>query len=327
MTKFPHDALFKSVFQQPENAAAELQHVLSDEHASAIDWSTLKLEPGSFVDEKLADQHSDLLFSATARASGERVLVYLLFEHQSTPEPKMALRLLSYMVSIWERFSDADKKAPLPLIVPAVLSQVVGGWRVPTRFSDLFSPNLGPLADVVLPDFLYAVDDLYRTDDAGLRQREVALQARLALWLMRDARDSALLLRRLVDWADELEALARMPGGERALAPLLRYVADVSPDLQLEQFRVILAGRAPAAESITMTIAEQLRAEGKAQGVAEGVLRGQAASLLVILETRGFQVTDEVRTRVEACSDAETLQLWTSRAVGAESVDDVFVRS
>ena len=73
VTKTPHDALFKSVFQQPENAAAELQHVLPPEHVAAIDWSTLKLEPGSYVDEALADQHSDLLFSARAQASGERV--------------------------------------------------------------------------------------------------------------------------------------------------------------------------------------------------------------------------------------------------------------
>ena len=104
VTKTPHDAPFKSVFQQPENAAAELQFVLPAEHVSAIDWSTLKL---------------DLLFSADARGSGERVLVYVLFEHQSTAEPKMALRLLSYMVRIWERFSDDEKnkKSPLPLIV------------------------------------------------------------------------------------------------------------------------------------------------------------------------------------------------------------------
>ena len=316
--------MFKSVFQQPENAAAELQHVLPAEHVSAIDWSTLKLEPGSYVDEKLADQHSDLLFSATARASGERVLVYLLFEHQSTAEPKMALRLLSYMVSIWERFSDEDKASPLPLIVPAVLSQVVGGWKAAKRFSELFSPNLGVLADTVLPDFSYAVDDLHRTDDADLRARAVARQARLALWLMRDARDGALLLQRLVDWLGELEELAQMPGGERALAPLLHYVATVSLDLQLEQFRAILRGRAPAAESITMTIAEQLRAEGEARGEARGVLRGQAASLLVILRARGFQVTDGVRARVEACTDADALELWTSRAVAVESLDDVF---
>ena len=324
MTRIPHDALFKSVFQQPENAAAELQHVLPAEHASAIDWSTLKLEPGSFVDDKLAAQHSDLLFSAAAHASGKRVLVYLLFEHQSTPEPKMALRLLSCMVRIWDRCSAVDKNAPLPLILPAVLSQVAGGWRSPTRFSALFSPSLGQLADIVLPDFSYAVDDLSRTDDEGLKRRELSTQARLALWLMRDARDGALLLQGLMAWAEELETLALTQGGERALGPLLRYVADVSPDLQLEEFRVILRKRAPAAESITMTIAEQLRAEGESKGEARGLLRGQAASLLVILRTRGFVVPDEVRTRIEACTDADALQRWTSHAVTSEHLDDVF---
>ena len=35
VTKTPHDALFKSAFQQPENAAAELQHVFSDGPRSA----------------------------------------------------------------------------------------------------------------------------------------------------------------------------------------------------------------------------------------------------------------------------------------------------
>jgi hypothetical protein len=332
VTKTPHDALFKSVFQQPENAAAELQHVLSAEHVSAIDWSTLKLEPGSYVDEKLADQHSDLLFSANAHASGERVFVYLLFEHQSTPEPRMALRLLSYMVSIWERFSDEDKASPLPLIVPAVLAQVPGGWAAPTRFSGLFSPSLGELADAVLPDFSYAVDDLHRTDDADLRRREVAQQARLALWLMRDARDGALLLRRLVDWLGELEELAQTPGGERALAPLLSYVVRVSSDLQLEEFRAILKERAPAAESITMTIAEQLLAEGKAQGVAQGVAQGQlqgelrraAASVLTVLDARGLVVAPDVRRRVEECGELEVLQDWLVRAATVAAVDEVF---
>ena len=336
VTKTPHDALFKSVFQQPENAAAELRHVLPAEHVAAIDWSTLKLEPGSYVDEALADQHSDLLFSATAQASGERVLVYLLFEHQSTAEPKMALRLLSYMMSIWERFADEHKASPLPLIVPAVLSQVVGGWKAATRFSGLFSPSLGPLADAVLPDFSYAVDDLHRADDADLKARAVAQQARLALWLMRDARDGALLLQRLVDWLGELEELARTPGGERALAPLLHYVANVSPDLQLEEFRAILNGRAPAAESITMTIAEQLRAEGKAQGVAQGVAQGKAlgvvegelrragTSILTVLEARGLSVSAEVRARIEGCQDLEVLQHWLTRAATATSADQIF---
>ena len=250
----------------------------------------------------------------------------------------MALRLLSYMVSIWERFSDDDKNKalPLPLIVPAVLSHVVGGWKAATRFSGLFSPSLGPLADTVLPDFSYAVDDLRRTDDADLKARAVAQQARLALWLLRDARDGALLLQRLVDWIGELEELARMPGGERALGPLLSYVVRVSSDLQLEQFRAILRERAPATESITMTIAEQLLAEGmakgmakgvaqgKAQGVVEGELRRAGASVLTVLEARGVSVSAEVRSRIEGCQDLDVLQHWLTRAVAVASVDQIF---
>jgi hypothetical protein len=326
VTRTPHDALFKSVFQQPENAAAELQHVLPAALVSAIDWSTLVLEPGSFVDEALADQHSDLLFSAHARASGERVLVFLLFEHQSTPEPKMALRLLSYMVRIWERFSGHDKAAPLPLIVPAVLAHVPGGWKAPTRFSALFSPDLGGLADAVLPDFSYAVDDLHQADDADLRARALARQARLALWLMRDARDGALFLQRLVGWLEDLETLARSSGGERAAYPLLSYVVRVSSNLQLEAFRAILKERAPAAESLTMTIEEQLlargKAQGKAQGRAEGKAEGKIEAVLLVLQSRGLHVGEQAQARLAAL-DADALDDILRRAASAASVDEL----
>ena len=62
------------MFQQPESAAAELQHVLPAEHVAALDWSKLKLEPGSYVDEALADQRSELLFAAMAQVSGRRMM-------------------------------------------------------------------------------------------------------------------------------------------------------------------------------------------------------------------------------------------------------------
>ena len=62
---------FPEMFEVMAGRWVPVQHVLAPE----IDWSTLKLESGSFVDEKFADEHSDLLFSADARGSGERVLV------------------------------------------------------------------------------------------------------------------------------------------------------------------------------------------------------------------------------------------------------------
>lgn len=328
MTSTPHDALFKSTFERPEHAAAQLRHMLPENVSSAVDWSTLALEPGSFVDSELADQHSDLLFSAEAKGSSQRVLVYLLFEHQSTGDPMMALRLLGYMVRIWDRYRRTNPGKPLPLIIPAVLSQVPGGWSPPTRFADLFEAGLGTLKQDVLPDFVYAVDDLHRTTDENLQQRALDEQAKVALWLMRDARDAAVLLRRIADWTDSLEAVALGPRGDDAMLRLLRYVAVVSDDMHLDLFRATLMGLAPATERLTMTIAEQLRAEGRIEGEAAGIAKGEAkaraASIFLVLEARGLHVHNDDRIRIEACTDIEQLEHWLRLAATVSAVEDVF---
>src|SRR6185503_15895511 len=87
MVHNPHDALFKAVFGQPEHARGALQAVVPPALAEALDWSKLTLRPGSYVDVALREQFTDLLYSATWRGGGD-VLVYFLFEHQSTlPTP------------------------------------------------------------------------------------------------------------------------------------------------------------------------------------------------------------------------------------------------
>jgi predicted transposase YdaD len=45
-----------------------------------LDLESLRLMPGSFVDDELRSRHTDLLFSVTFR--GRPALIYVLFEHQ-----------------------------------------------------------------------------------------------------------------------------------------------------------------------------------------------------------------------------------------------------
>jgi predicted transposase YdaD len=96
-----HDALFKSAFEHPSHAAGLFRHVLPPALAGAIDWTTLELQSGSFVDPTLRSRHSDLLFSA--RVDDRMVLLYVLLEHQSSNDPSMPLRSLDYAVCIWRR--------------------------------------------------------------------------------------------------------------------------------------------------------------------------------------------------------------------------------
>lgn len=59
------------------------------------------------------------------------------------------------------------------------------------------------------------------------------------------------------------------------------------------------------------------------QGRAEGRVEGRAEMLLELLGLR-FAVPAVIRTRVEACGDAECIKMWFDRAVTAASLDEVF---
>ena len=58
--------------------------------------------------------------------------------------------------------------------------------------------------------------------------------------------------------------------------------------------------------------ARKLRAEGK------------AADVLTVLDARGVEVPDDVRTRITECSDLDQLDRWLRRAVTAGSAGDLF---
>jgi predicted transposase/invertase (TIGR01784 family) len=88
----PHDKLFKAGFSDPANTAAFLRWEVPSALSEKIDWDNIRLEPGSFVDSHYRHSESDLLFSAPLANS--ECLIYLLFEHQITHEPTLALRLL-----------------------------------------------------------------------------------------------------------------------------------------------------------------------------------------------------------------------------------------
>ena len=49
----PHDKLFRVAFSNPETAAAFLQAYLDPALVALVDWSSLHVEPGSFIDAQM----------------------------------------------------------------------------------------------------------------------------------------------------------------------------------------------------------------------------------------------------------------------------------
>ncbi len=164
----PHDALVRYVFGNPEHAAELFRTCLPAEVVARTDWSRLALVSGSFVDQELRQRHCDLLFRAPL--AGTETFYYLLFEHQSTPDPMLVFRLLKYQVRIWERWLREHPKAKrLPAIVPVVLYNGETQWNEARDFTELLDLEAA-LRDALLefhPRFRFLLDDLSQEKDQG----------------------------------------------------------------------------------------------------------------------------------------------------------------
>ncbi|HBR9659122.1 TPA: Rpn family recombination-promoting nuclease/putative transposase, partial [Klebsiella pneumoniae] len=159
-TSTPHDAVFKQFLTQADTARDFLAIHLPPALRQRCDLDTLQLESASFIEESLRAWYSDVLWSLKT-ASGEGY-IYVVIEHQSSPDAQMAFRLMRYAIAAMQRHLDGGH-TKLPLVVPMLFYH---GATTPYPWSlnwlDCFAdPQLAselyispfPLVDVtVIPD-------------------------------------------------------------------------------------------------------------------------------------------------------------------------------
>ena len=76
----PDDRHFRAVFSDPQETARLLQATLPGVIRDSLDWTTLTLLDGTFVDEDLQEGRSALLCQVKHIETGQLVKMSLLFE-------------------------------------------------------------------------------------------------------------------------------------------------------------------------------------------------------------------------------------------------------
>jgi hypothetical protein len=326
----PHDSLFRFVFGKPVHAASELRAVLPAPLADRLNLANMHPVNGSFVDEELTNRHADVLMRTTL--DGREAFVYVLIEHQSSPDRMMPLRMLRYLIRIWDRFLEEHPKAKrLPMIVPLVVYQGSRRWTHPVEFSELLDidPGTAHLAGEFRPRFRFLLDDLTKLDKTALRSRPITIPVRLTVRLLRivPTHPGDVIAALDADDIDDFrDVLRRYPGGRALWAAYLTYIQNGS-ETPLHKLAWLAAQIGPEAEEVFVNTADVLRAEGRVEAGAAARAAGRAApaaGVLVRLLTRKFAtVPDEVRARIDTAS-LEQLDTWTERVLDAETLDEVF---
>ncbi len=177
----PHDKIFKIVFSCRTEAESFFRAYLPAELISMFDWETLVLESSGFIDDELKDSESDLLFRVNYRNSEKTGYLHILFEHQSTPEKWIRLRIYKYKGRIWdESFKKYPEQEKLIPILPVVFYQGKHPWSYSTKFSELIEET--ELDRKYVPKFEHVL-----LDHSGIGNEKIkgTIKARIAQLLIK----------------------------------------------------------------------------------------------------------------------------------------------
>jgi predicted transposase YdaD len=299
----PHDKLFRATFSDPRNAAAFLRHHLGGALPALVDWDSLSLLPGSFIDSRMAGSEADLLFSA--KIGGSDALFYILWEHQHSEAPLMGLRLLSYMVRIWQRQArEGGPNTQLAPILPLVLAQDKNSWKTSTRFHELFSFPQGGWETVreCTPDFAFRLLELVDLPYGDIRGTPEGILTLRSL----KAEPLGELLHSLVWDRSVIAGVSR-----EAVERFFRYLLNANVDRRCFDEKVNLLQSENLTE-LAMTLADSIREEGLQKGLQkgrqEGRQEGRLEGLLEVLEVRFGSVPAGLAETLSAVSDLDKLK-------------------
>ena len=151
--EFP-DRAIRWLLETPDNVQGLLLSAVAD-LAKHIDYTRLQRLDRTFISDNFRKREADLVFIAPFldEQKTREVIIYILIENQSTVDPTMPFRILSYMLRIWESqrekleftFRRATEERNVPLtkwrfhpILPVVFYTGEQKWDEPLDIKRLF---------------------------------------------------------------------------------------------------------------------------------------------------------------------------------------------
>lgn len=335
ITSVSHDSLFKFAFSDPEAVTALVFPSLPSALVKRCDWSQLRPALTENLDDELRKSHCDAVFTApisglgSGASSPDTLMLHLHMEHQSTSDPSMVLRSLSYCATLLlthHRVSGRKWSRPRPpLVVPVVVSHAPGGWKAALSLDELYELDEELEAQVrpIRTQHRYLLIDLAKLDDDGLRERATDAFRHLVLFALREGRN-AQVLQKLRALAGVIETLAQSPNAGYHFWLLTCYLSSVSsdPNVTPQAVNDKLSGAGPASRAVAGSNFEkfmnELLDEGREAGRAEGLREG----LLIAVGERFGVVTAEQKKRIDSAG-LEQLQAWFLELGASGSLDEL----
>lgn len=274
-----HDHYFRDCMKHFEVAHEFFDAHLPESLRKIVDLNTLELQSESFIEPQFKEIITDILYSVKFNLLNQKHsgYLYLLAEHQSTPDRLLPIRLLRYMLNIMLKHIEKSNNDNLPVIIPMVFYQ---GKVTPYPFSldlfDLFHEKERTLAREYLWKPAQLID-VQQIPETLLEQRSwLRVMETLQKWIY--SRDILTHFKTLIEVFKELET-----GTSDSQGFILQSILYVVDHVEADDIRVItelLKGRvSDHLEGKIMTLAQHLEQKGMQKGLHQGWQQGEMAGI------------------------------------------------
>lgn len=314
-----HDHAYKLLFSHAELVADLVRGFVHEDWVRHLDFATLEKVNGSYVVDDLREREDDVIWRA--RFGVDWLYVYLLLEFQSTVDPYMAVRILTYLGLLYQDLIRAGQTVPdghLPPVLPMVLYNGLRRWDAPVEVADLIVPVPGGL-DTYRPHLRYLLLDEGRYAESDLAPQRNLAAALFRLENSRTPQDVARVLASLVTWLEAPEQTSL----RRAFTVWLKrvFLPGKLPGVEFDTLNDLQEVRSMLAERV-QAWTEEWERQGLEKGLEKGRQEGEAVLLLRLLERRFGPLGEQVQARVRE-ADADTLLRWGERVLTAASIEEV----
>ncbi|MEX2590940.1 MAG: Rpn family recombination-promoting nuclease/putative transposase, partial [Chitinophagales bacterium] len=252
-----HDRFVKALFSQPEKARQYFEDSLPENVLKQIDLNSLQVQSGSFIDEKLNNTFSDILFKVRLKDKKESCWLSVLVEHKSRKDRYVTVQIGHYIFSALLQ-QIREKKKPAP-IVPVLFYHGAEKWDYHTHRS--LYDSFGSEILSFVPEFDYIFDNLQKRSDREI----MALSAKLwsgSMLLLKYARDEDYLVKN----AGAIVTAIEDEEGNIIRQFIVYFLSLIE---QKEKVMDTLSDMPEPVKGKALSVYDQLMLEGREKGIEE----------------------------------------------------------
>ncbi|MFW5801182.1 MAG: Rpn family recombination-promoting nuclease/putative transposase [Spirochaeta sp.] len=134
------DSAYKYLFSSRQVFHQFLTRFVEEDFVQGLTVNDVELVDKSFVSDELLDRESDIIYKVNLPE--HEVYIYVLLEFQSTPDKTIPVRMLLYILQLYDQLFRSSTSGLLPAVFPVLLYNGSRPWNVPFNLNELVAPRI-----------------------------------------------------------------------------------------------------------------------------------------------------------------------------------------